>query len=153
MAVSPGSALSLNQISLRSRLGGFCPDSLMVSFYGNTRLGVESSERRINSCKRLRSEIIVGSANDVEERCDMTISNKSICGAAALAAVLLSAPIFGATNFVQTNLIADTPGPRRGVHPNPGGELGSSVPPGAPFSCLAHPTVPHPPLQSSHTPP
>src|SRR5260370_15025373 len=127
MAVSPGSALSLNQISLRSRLGGFCPDSLMVSFYGNTRLGVESSERRINACKRLRLEIIVGSANDVEERCDMTISNKSICGAAALAAVLLSAPIFGATNFVQTNLIADTAGAGAAVLPHTLGSCGIPV--------------------------
>src|SRR5436189_4343191 len=36
MAVSPGSAVSLNQISLRRRLGAFGSDSLMITFYGNT---------------------------------------------------------------------------------------------------------------------
>src|SRR5260370_28167754 len=43
MAVSPGSALSLNQISLRRRWGVLRSDSLMVTFYGTTRVEVEST--------------------------------------------------------------------------------------------------------------
>src|SRR5438445_3886284 len=42
MAVSPGSAVSLNHISLRRRLGFFGSDSLMTS-YGNTRAVGEST--------------------------------------------------------------------------------------------------------------
>src|SRR5712692_3019182 len=45
MAVSPGSAVSLNQISLRRRLGGFESDSLMVIHYGNMGAGKESRGR------------------------------------------------------------------------------------------------------------
>src|SRR5579872_677907 len=65
--------------------------------------------------------------------CNMTISKKSLCGAAALAAALLSAPMFGATNFVQTNLIADTAGVAAVVDPNLVGTWGISVSAGSPF--------------------
>lgn len=63
----------------------------------------------------------------------MTISNKPIRGAAALAAALLSAPIFGATNFIQTNLIADTAGAAAVVDPNLVGTWGISASAGSPF--------------------
>src|SRR6266481_7872066 len=43
MAVSPGSALSLNQISLRRRWVVLGSDSLMVTSYGNMRVEVLST--------------------------------------------------------------------------------------------------------------
>jgi len=49
------------------------------------------------------------------------------------AATLLSAPAFAATNFVRTDLIADTAGTAAVVDPNLVGTLGISVSSGSPF--------------------
>src|SRR5579872_340955 len=63
----------------------------------------------------------------------MRISKKSICGAGVLAAALSATPAFAATNFVQTNLIADTPGVAAVADPNLVGTWGISVSAGSPF--------------------
>jgi uncharacterized protein (TIGR03118 family) len=63
----------------------------------------------------------------------MNISKKSICGAGVLTAALLSAPGFAATNFVQTNLIADVPGVAAVADKNLVGTWGISVSAGSPF--------------------
>src|SRR5437762_10580849 len=67
------------------------------------------------------------------ERWKMSTSKSCICGIGALAATLLSAPAFAATNFVQTNLIADTAGAAAVVDPNLLGTWGISVSAGSPF--------------------
>ena len=53
--------------------------------------------------------------------------------AGIFAAVLLAAPIFGATNFVQTNLVADIPGVAAVTDPNLAGTWGISESSGSPF--------------------
>jgi uncharacterized protein (TIGR03118 family) len=63
----------------------------------------------------------------------MSTSKSCICGIGALAAALLSAPAFAATNFVQTNLIADMAGAAAVVDPNLLGTWGISVSAGSPF--------------------
>src|SRR5690349_10560326 len=63
----------------------------------------------------------------------MNIPKKCICGIGVLAAALLSAPAFAATNFVQTNLIADTAGAANVVDSNLVGTWGISVSAGSPF--------------------
>src|SRR5439155_5488775 len=63
----------------------------------------------------------------------MSIPKNCICGIGVVAAALLSAPAFAATNFVQTNLIADTPGAAAVVDPNLVGTWGISVSAGSPF--------------------
>jgi uncharacterized protein (TIGR03118 family) len=63
----------------------------------------------------------------------MSISKNCICCIAALSAALLSAPAFAATNFVQTNLIADQAGSAAVVDPNLVGTWGISVSSGSPF--------------------
>src|SRR5437870_12657484 len=63
----------------------------------------------------------------------MIILRKCIRGAGVLAVALLSAPSFGATNFIQTNLIADTEGTAAVVDPNLVGTWGISVSAGSPF--------------------
>src|SRR5258708_40325781 len=50
-----------------------------------------------------------------------------------LAAALLSAPAFAATNFVQTNLIADTDGAAAVTDPNLVGTWGISASSASPF--------------------
>src|SRR6266571_9483127 len=69
----------------------------------------------------------------LRERWKMSTSKNCICGISALAAALLSAPAFAATNFVQTNLIADTAGAAAVVDPNLVGTWGISVSAGSPF--------------------
>jgi uncharacterized protein (TIGR03118 family) len=63
----------------------------------------------------------------------MTSLKKSICVANVLAAALLSAPAFAATNFVQTNLIADTAGAAAVTDPNLVGTWGISASASSPF--------------------
>ena len=63
----------------------------------------------------------------------MSTSKKCICGIGVIAAALLSAPAFAATNFVQTNIIADTAGAANVVDPNLVGTWGISVSAGSPF--------------------
>jgi uncharacterized protein (TIGR03118 family) len=63
----------------------------------------------------------------------MNIPKKCICGIGVMAATLLSAPAFAATNFIQTNLIADTDGAAAVVDPNLVGTWGISVSAGSPF--------------------
>ena len=63
----------------------------------------------------------------------MTFLKKSICVANVLAAALLSAPAFAATNFVQTNLIADTAGAAAVTDPNLVGTWGISASASSPF--------------------
>src|SRR5712692_8594438 len=71
--------------------------------------------------------------NRFQERWNMTTSKNCICGIGALVAALLSAPAFAATNFIQTNLIADTAGGAAVVDPNLVGTWGISVSSGSPF--------------------
>src|SRR5712691_9859899 len=71
--------------------------------------------------------------NRFQDRWKMSTSKSCICGIGALAAALLSAPAFAATNFVQTNLIADTAGAAAVVDPNLVGTWGISVSAGSPF--------------------
>src|SRR6266851_3370524 len=54
-------------------------------------------------------------------------------GIGTIAAALLSAPGFAATNFIQTNLIADTAGAAAVVDPNLVGTWGISVSAASPF--------------------
>src|SRR5271163_48226 len=63
----------------------------------------------------------------------MTFLKKSTCVANVLAAALLSAPAFAATNFVQTNLIADTAGAAAVTDPNLVGTWGISASASSPF--------------------
>ena len=63
----------------------------------------------------------------------MSIWKHCICGIGALAAALLSTPASAATNFVQTNLIADSAGAAAVVDPNLVGTWGISVSSGSPF--------------------
>src|SRR6266851_4700277 len=63
----------------------------------------------------------------------MNIPKKCICGIGVITAALLSAPAFAATNFVQTNLIADAAGAAAVVDPNLVGTWGISVSSGSPF--------------------
>jgi uncharacterized protein (TIGR03118 family) len=63
----------------------------------------------------------------------MTLLKKSICVANVLAAALLSAPAFAATNFVLTNLIADTAGTAAVTDPNLVGTWGISASASSPF--------------------
>jgi len=63
----------------------------------------------------------------------MSIPKNCICGIGVVAAALLSAPAFAATNFIQTNLIADTAGAAAVVDPNLVGTWGISVSAGRPF--------------------
>jgi uncharacterized protein (TIGR03118 family) len=63
----------------------------------------------------------------------MSTSKKCICGLGVLAIALLSAPAFAATNFVRTDLIADTAGAAAVVDPNLVGTWGISVSSGSPF--------------------
>src|SRR5216683_1884988 len=63
----------------------------------------------------------------------MNIPKKCICGIGVITAALLSAPAFAATNFIQTNLIADTEGAAAVVDPNLVGTWGISVSAGSPF--------------------
>src|SRR6266851_2424563 len=63
----------------------------------------------------------------------MNIPKKCICGIGVITAALLSAPAFAATNFIQTNLIADTDGAAAVVDPNLLGTWGISVSAGSPF--------------------
>src|SRR6266581_5592903 len=70
--------------------------------------------------------------NRFQGRWKMNTSN-CICGISALVAALLSAPAFAATNFIQTNLIADTPGAAAVLDTNLVGTWGISVSAGSPF--------------------
>ena len=63
----------------------------------------------------------------------MSIPKNCICGIGVVAVALLSAPAFAATNFIQTNLIADTAGAAAVVDPNLVGTWGISVSAGSPF--------------------
>src|SRR5947209_17434506 len=67
-----------------------------------------------------------------KERFTMRILRKSIRGAIA-AAVLFAPSMFGATNFIQTNLIADVDGVAPVTDPNMVGTWGISVSAGSPF--------------------
>src|SRR2546423_6678819 len=62
----------------------------------------------------------------------MSILRKSFHGAITVAA-LLAPVMFGATNFIQTNLIADTDGVAPVTDPNMVGTWGISVSAGSPF--------------------
>ena len=61
------------------------------------------------------------------------IGKSCICGIGALAAALSSAPAFSATNFIQTNLIADTSGAAAVTDPNLVGAWGISESASGPF--------------------
>jgi uncharacterized protein (TIGR03118 family) len=63
----------------------------------------------------------------------MSVFKKSGYAVGALAAALLSAPLFGATNFVQTNLVADTAGAAAVTDPNLVGTWGMSATATSPF--------------------
>src|SRR5947208_9542092 len=71
--------------------------------------------------------------NGFKESWNMRISKNCLCGAATLAAVLALSPAFAATNFVQTNLIADTAGAAAVVDPNLVGTWGISISAASPF--------------------
>src|SRR5436190_21026349 len=71
--------------------------------------------------------------NRFQDRWKMSTSKSCICGIGVVAAALLSAPAFAATNFIQTNLIADTAGAAAVVDPNLVGTWGISVSAGSPF--------------------
>jgi uncharacterized protein (TIGR03118 family) len=63
----------------------------------------------------------------------MYLRNKSVHSAWALALALSTAPAFAATNFVQTNLIADQSGAANVTDPNLVGTWGISESAGSPF--------------------
>lgn len=63
----------------------------------------------------------------------MRITKSCIYSMGALATALLSAPAFAATNFIQTNLIADTEGAANVVDPNLVGTWGISISAASPF--------------------
>src|ERR1700680_618695 len=116
----------------------------MVSFYGNTCPREESSvagflrqlekfpnRSRINSCDGRWSESgppigISYTMQTTTGDLKMTIVKKRICGASVLA-VLLSASAFAATNFVRTDLVADTAGAAVVTDPNLVGTWGMST--------------------------
>src|SRR5437879_4778610 len=63
----------------------------------------------------------------------MHLWKKSFCAAGVIAAALLATPIFAATNFVQTNLIADVQGVANQTDPNLVGTWGISTSNASPF--------------------
>src|SRR5450631_3094051 len=63
----------------------------------------------------------------------MSTLKNCICGLGVLTTALLSAPAFAATNFVRTDLIADTAGAAAVVDPNLVGTWGISISAGSPF--------------------
>src|SRR5438105_4265105 len=63
----------------------------------------------------------------------MNPRKKSICASGVFAAALLVAPSFAATNFLQTNLVADVAGVAAQTDPNLVGTWGISTSSGSPF--------------------
>jgi uncharacterized protein (TIGR03118 family) len=63
---------------------------------------------------------------------NMNLGKSLIC-AGALAAALAAAPLFGATNFTQRNLVADVAGVAENTDPNLVGTWGISASPTSPF--------------------
>src|SRR5712672_2858035 len=63
----------------------------------------------------------------------MSTSKNCICGIGVFAVALLLTPASAATNFIQTNLIANTEGAAAVVDPNLVGTWGISVSAGSPF--------------------
>jgi uncharacterized protein (TIGR03118 family) len=63
----------------------------------------------------------------------MSTSKNCICGIGVLAAALLSAQAFAATNFIRTDLIADKDGVAAVTDPNLVGTWGISISAGSPF--------------------